>query len=238
MAMSTDPPALTKPAPLTTLWLLLAVTSVGMLLAPQLILRAPTEPTMGFVQRIFYFHVPCAWLAMLGALTCGVASALYLFKDSEKAEHVAVSAAELTVVFGLIAIVSGPLWARKAWGVWWQWDVRLTTTALLWIIFIAYLFARRYGGPGGRRLGAGLALFGAADVPMIYVSVSLWRTIHPKTSVVPTLDPGMRPAFWLSMVSLHVLFIVLMQLRVRLERARARYNALHLQAQDAGLIDD
>ena len=73
---------------------------------------------------------------------------------------------------------------------------------------------------------------------MIYISVSLWRTIHPKTSVVPTLDPGMRPAFWLSMCTFTVLFVVLMQLRISLERARARYNALHLQAQDAGLIDD
>jgi len=237
MPMSTQPvPA--RPASLTTLWLLLFVTVVGMLIAPQLILRAPTEPTMGFVQRIFYFHVPCCWLAMLGALTCGVCSALYLFKNSEKAEHYAVAAAELAVVFGLTAIVSGPLWARKAWGVWWQWDVRLTTTVLLWIIFISYLFARRYGGPGGRRLAAGLALFGAADVPMIYFSVSLWRTIHPKTSVVPTLDPGMRPAFWLSLTTFTVLFVLLMQMRIRLETARARYSELHLQAQDAGLIED
>ena len=117
MATSTDPPALTKSAPLTTFWLLLAFTAVGLLLAPQLILRAPNEPTMGFVQRIFYFHVPCCTAAMLAALTCGLASALYLFKNSEETERYAVSAAKLTVVFGLIAIVSGPLWARKAWGV-------------------------------------------------------------------------------------------------------------------------
>ena len=238
MAMSTTSPVRGKPASLSVHWLLLAFSMVGLMIAPHLILRAPTEPTMGFVQRIFYFHVPCCTAAMLAALTCGIASALYLFKNSEEAERYAVSSAELTVVFGLIAIVSGPLWARKAWGVWWQWDVRLTTTALLWIIFIAYLFARRYGGPGGRRLAAGLALFGAADVPLIYVSVSLWRTIHPKTSVVWTLASGMRPAFWMSMVSFTVLFVALMQMRLRLERARARYDALHLQAQDAGLIED
>lgn len=135
-------------------------------------------------------------------------------------------------------IVSGPLWARNSWGVWWQWDVRLTTALLLWIIFVAYLFARRYGGPGGRRLAAGLALFGAADVPMIYISVSLWRTIHPKTSVVPTLPAGMRPAFYVSLCTFTGLFVVLMQLRLRLEQARARYTALYLQAQDAGLVDD
>ncbi len=221
-----------------TLWVLCLLAAGGYLLAPHLILGAPNEPTMGFVQRIFYFHVPSAWLAMMGALTSGVASALYLFRESETADEVAVSTAELAVVFGLCAIVTGPLWARKAWGVFWQWDVRLTSTALLWIIFVAYLFARRYGGPGSRRLAAGLALFGAADVPMIYISVSIWRTIHPKTTVVPTLDPGMRPAFYVSMLTFMMLFFVLLSMRRRLERLRARFDALHLAAQDAGLIDD
>ena len=126
---------------------------------------------------------PSAWLTFLGAFVCAVGSIVYLFKGSERGDRArGVAAAELTVLFGLCALVTGPLWARKAWGVWWQWDVRLTTTLLLWIIFVAYLFARRYGGPGGKRLAAGLALFGAADVPLIYISVSIWRTIHPKTT--------------------------------------------------------
>jgi len=214
------------------------ILAVGFALVPQLILSAPNEPTMGFVQRIFYFHVPVAWLAMLGALTAGVASAVYLSSNSETADEIAASAAELAVVFGLCAIVSGPLWARKAWGVFWQWDVRLTTTALLWIIFVAYLFARRYGGPGARRLSAGLALFGAADVPLIYISVSIWRTIHPKTSVVPTLDRGMRPAFWAAMLLFSVLFFVLLGMRRRLERLRKQFNTLYLDADEAGLLDD
>ena len=214
------------------------ILAVGFALVPQLILSAPNEPTMGFVQRIFYFHVPVAWLAMLGALTAGVASAVYLSSNSETADEIAASAAELAVVFGLCAIVSGPLWARKAWGVFWQWDVRLTTTALLWIIFVAYLFARRYGGPGARWLAAGLALFGAADVPLIYISVSIWRTIHPKTSVVPTLDRGMRPAFWAAMLLFSVLFFVLLGMRRRLERLRKQFNTLYLDADEAGLLDD
>ena len=214
------------------------ILAVGFALVPQLILSAPNEPTMGFVQRIFYFHVPVAWLAMLGALTAGVASAVYLSSNSETADEIAAAAAELAVVLGLCAIVSGPLWARKAWGVFWQWDVRLTTTALLWIIFVAYLFARRYGGPGARRLAAGLALFGAADVPLIYISVSIWRTIHPKTSVVPTLDRGMRPAFWAAMLLFSVLFFVLLGMRRRLERLRKQFNTLYLDADEAGLLDD
>lgn len=231
-------PAATRPALSPALWVCVLLCAVGFGLAPYLILRAPTEPTMGFVQRIFYFHVPSAWLAMLSALTSGVASALYLFRDSEKAEHVAASAAELAVLFGLCTIVSGPLWAWKAWGVFWQWDVRLTTTALLWILFVSYLFAREFGGPGGRRLAAGLAIFGAADVPMIYISVSIWRTIHPKTSVVPTLDSAMRPAFWGSMLTFTLLFFVLIALRRRLEEVRAQRDSLIVAAQDAGLVED
>jgi heme exporter protein C len=220
------------------LWLLIALSAAGLVLSTQLIARAPNEPTMGLVQRIFYFHVPCAWLAMMSAVLCGAASGVFLFRGSERAERVAVSAAELTVLFGLCVIVTGPLWARRAWGTWWQWDVRLTTTLLLWIIFIAYLFARRYGGPGGRRLAAGLALFGAADVPLIYVSVSFWRTIHPKTSVVPTLSPSMRPAFYLSLLTFTILYFALLLMRLHLARAQAAYDALYLQAQDADLIDE
>src|SRR5579871_825137 len=97
-----------------SLVVLLLLSAAGLLWAPQLIVRAPTEPTMGFVQRIFYFHVGCAWLALLGATICGVASAIFLFRESERADQVAVSAAELAILFGLCVIVTGPLWARRA----------------------------------------------------------------------------------------------------------------------------
>jgi heme exporter protein C len=137
------------------------------------------------------------------------------------------------VLFGACMLVTGPLWGRKAWGVYWQWDVRLTTALLLWIIFIAYLFARQYGGPGSRRLAAGLALFGAADVPLIYFSVSIWRTIHPKTTVVSSLPPGMRGPFWFSVATFILLFVALLEMRVSLERARASVDELHLEAEDA-----
>ncbi len=209
-----------------------ALSLLGLALVPQLIVSAPREPTMGFVQKIFYYHVPSAWLCFLGAFVCAGGSIAYLFKGSERGDRVAVAAAELTVVFGLCTLVTGPLWARKAWGAWWQWDVRLTTTLLLWMIFIAYLFARKYGGPGAKKLAAGLALFGAADVPLIYLSVSIWRTIHPKTSVVPTLQGGMKTAFWCSFLAFQLFFFVLLELRLGLERTRARLDELYLAAED------
>ena len=99
----------------------------------------------------------------------------------------ALAAAELAVLFGCMTLVTGPLWARKAWGVWWVWDARLTSSLILWMIFVAYLILRRFGGPGSEKLGAGMALFGLANVPFIFVSVNVWRTLHPQTSVIPTL---------------------------------------------------
>src|SRR5204862_940735 len=153
--------------------------------APIMIAGAPYESTMGLVQKIFYFHVP-SWFAMFTAVfICGIESAIFLFRRQQSADRVAAAAAEVAVLFGLLGLVTGPLWARKAWGVWWQWDARLTMALLVEMIFIGYLLVRRYGGPGSDKLAAAVAIFGMANVPFVYVSVNIWRTVHPKTSVVP-----------------------------------------------------
>jgi heme exporter protein C len=206
----------------------LAIALVMFAVAPVLIAQAPREATMGLVQKIFYFHVP-AWMVMFtGAFVCGIASAIYLFKRRAAADRVALAAAELVTLFGLIGLVTGPLWARKAWGVWWQWDARLTSALVLWMIFVAYLLLRRFGGPGSERLGAGLALFGMANVPFVYWSVNFWRTLHPKTTVVPSLDPSMRPAFWWCTLAFFLLSAALMAARVRLEEQRAHLEQIYL----------
>ena len=137
------------------------------------------------------------------------------------------------MLFGAITLVTGPLWARKAWGVWWVWDARLTSSLLLWMIFVAYLLLRRYGGPGSDKLGAGMALFGMANVPFIYVSVNYWRTLHPQTSVVPTLPVEMGVPLWFCVTAFTLLFVVLLSLRVRLEHQRARVEALYLAEDEA-----
>ena len=197
-------------------------------LAPVFIAWAPRETTMGVVQKIFYYHVPSAMMLFLSAFVCGIASAVFLFGRRAAADRVAVAAAELVVVFGVIVLVTGPLWARKAWGVWWQWEARLTSTLVLWMIFLAYLLLRRYGGPGSDRLSAGLALFGMANVPFVYLSVNWWRTLHPKTSVVPTLDPAMRGAFWWSVFAFLLLYVALLAARLRVEQQRSRLEAAYL----------
>ncbi len=197
-----------------------------------LIARAPTESTMGLVQKIFYFHVP-SWLAMFSAaFTCGVASLVVLIKGRKDADRVALAAAELAVVFGLIGLITGPLWGRKAWGVYWQWDAKLTSALVMWLIFAAYLLLRRYGGAGSDKLSAVVAIFGMANVPFVYWSVNLWRTVHPMTSVVPTLPPVMRGTFWWCAVMFIGLFALLLLARVRLETRRAELDALFLAIED------
>ena len=144
--------------------LLLALAGLIFLTAPIVIARAPFESTMGLVQKIFYFHMPPAMLMLLSAIFCGLMSAVYLVTRRAKFDWIAHAAGELTVVFGAIAMVTGPLWARKAWGVWWVWDPRLTMSLLMWMIFVSYLLLRRYGGPGSEKLSAGLAVFGMANI--------------------------------------------------------------------------
>jgi heme exporter protein C len=217
-------------APLAIAGLLIGL---GFLAVPFLIVGAPIEPTMGIVQKIFYFHVPCAWLLLLSTIICAVGSIAYLFAGSERGDRVALASAELGVLFGLCTLVTGPLWARVAWGVYWTWDARLTSSLLLWLMLIAYLLARRYGGPASRKLAAALALFAAADAPLVYVSVNVWRTIHPKTTVVPTLAPPMAKVFLTSMLLFTVLWGVLLVLRVRLEKARAALDRLEIAYEDA-----
>jgi len=211
---------------------LLVLSIVLMALAPVLIARAPYEATMGLIQKVFYFHVPAAMMMMLSAFICGIWSAIFLLRKQPAADRVAVTAGELVVLFGLMVLVTGPLWARIAWGVWWVWDVRLTSALLLWMIFVGYLLVRRYGGPGSDKLGAAMAIFGMANVPFVYISVDIWRTMHPKTTVVETLGEGMAIPFWFCVLTFLVVYTVVFMARLRLEEQRARVEALFLEAGD------
>jgi heme exporter protein C len=207
---------------------LAAIVILMLTASPVLIANAPYESTMGLVQKIFYYHMPSAFVFLIAAVVCGVASIRFLFSQDPKHDRTAWASAELLVLFGAIALVTGPLWARKAWGVWWQWDVRLTSSLMGWMVGIAYLLVRKYGGPGSDKLAAGLALFGMANVPFIYISVNYWRTIHPTTNVVPSLPVSMGVPFWFCFTAFLLLFILLLKLRVRLEEQRARVDELYL----------
>jgi len=211
---------------------LLLVAAIMFVRAPFLIDAAPEESTMGLVQKIFYFHVPAAMATFAAAFACGLASAAFLWRRRPMADHVALAGAELAVLFGLIVLVTGPLWARKAWGVWWQWDARLTITLVMWMVFIAYLMLRRFGGPGSEVLAAAVGVFGMALVPFVYLSVTLWRTIHPTTNVIWTLSPGMREPFWWCTAAFLLLCTGLLLVRARLEATRAALERAYLALEE------
>ena len=132
---------------------MLALAAGMFALAPWMINAAPNEATMGLVYKIYFFHMPSAWMFMVAAITSGIASARFLFLKRPSADGWALAAGELAVLFGAFTLVTGPLWARKAWGVWWVWDARLTSSLMLFMIFVAYLLLRKYGGPGSENTG-------------------------------------------------------------------------------------
>lgn len=212
--------------------LLLALALIVFATAPVFIHRAPYESTMGLVQKIFYFHVPGALMMLLTAMVAGIMSAIFLFAKAAWADRWALAAVEQVALFGAMTLVTGPLWGRKAWGVWWEWEPRLTSTLLGWLIAIAYLLLRRFGGPGSDKLGAGMALFGLVNAPFIYVSVNYWRTMHPKTTVLGSLVPPMAGPVWFGMLGFVIMSLALFALRVQLEEQRARVEALYLAADE------
>jgi heme exporter protein C len=159
------------------------------------LIGAPTERTMGDVQRIFYYHVPSAWTAFLLFLINFVASIVYLIRRNPKADILALVSAEVGVVFCTVVLVTGPIWARPVWGSWWApGDIRLTTTLVLWLIYVSYLILRRYSTSGQTPvIAAVLAIFGALDVPLVYFSIWFFRTQHPSPVIGGggSLDPRM-----------------------------------------------
>ena len=193
------------------------------------IFYAPREVTMGDAQRIFYFHVPSAWIGFLGFFVVFIASLMYLRKRERKWDALALSAAEIGVVFTTLVLLTGPLWAKAAWGAFWVWDARLTTTLILWMIYVGYLMLRGSAeGDRRARFAAVLAIVGFLDVPIIYFSVDLWRTMHPTLLITETggLAPQMTQTLMVALLSFTLLFVFLLIQRVRLEQARDQVEFL------------
>lgn len=161
---------------------------------------APTEAVMGQPQRIFYYHVGTAWNAFLFFGIVAGTSVLYLITRKERWNVAARSAAELGVLFTTLTLAAGSLWARPVWNVWWTWDPRLTTTLILWFIYIAYLLIQAGGAENvrQRRFGAVVGIVGFLDIPLIHFSAQLWRSIHP--TVLRGEGGGMPPEMLVTMI--------------------------------------
>lgn len=194
-------------------------------------LYAPTEQVMGEVQRIFYFHVSSAWISLLSFFFVFVGGILYLWKRKPVYDRFAYAAAELGVLFCTIVLVTGPIWAKPVWNVWWTWDPRLTSTFVLWLIFVAYLLFRSSlrHHPSVRTFASVYGIIGFVDVPIVWMSIRWWRTIHPKviSAEKVDMDPEMWTAVWVCLLALLLLYTVLFICRVRLEHLKEKVDSIH-----------
>lgn len=194
---------------------------------------APREATMGDAQRIFYFHVPSAWVGFLAFFVVFCASVMYLWKRERKWDALATASAEIGTVFTTLVLLTGPLWAKAAWGTYWTWDARLTTTMVLWLVYIGYLKLRDTLDEGRRaRVAAVVGIIGFIDVPIIYFSVTWWRTMHPTLVVNDSggLAPEMKTTLFVALASFTLLYVLLMLVRTRLEQKRDELVRLSAEA--------
>ena len=212
---------------------LLGVTLLLLLVAfYQVFFVVPTERTMGTVQRIFYIHMPSAIVAFHAFFAVFVCSIAYLRSRRLMWDRVAVSAAEVGVVFCAAVLITGPLWAKPVWGIWWTWDPRLTTTLILFLIFVGYLMLRHYIEDPDRRalLSAVLGIIGFVDVPIVYIA-NRFRGQHPKPVIGGGEGSGLAPEMWVGVIwcllALHALGVLLFMQRYRLEAMRAELNELY-----------
>ena len=186
----------------------------------------PTERTQGVVQRIFYIHVPAAWVAFMAFGLVAVFSALFLWRKDVRFDLAAHSAAEGGMIYTVVVLLTGPLWGRVAWGAWWVWDPKLTLTLLLWFIYLGYFLVRfsTDNSERGRRFAAVLGIVGALDIPLIYFSVVWFRSMHPGPVVMksdgPSIEPEMLATLFTGLASSTLIFISLFLFRYRLERVK------------------
>ena len=196
----------------------------------------PTEQNLGVSQRVFYFHVPLAWIGMVSIIVVGVASIAHLVSGDNKWDALAYSSAELGVIFATLILVTGAIWAKPVWGVWWSWDPKLTTTLILWFIYIGYLMVRAYAPSGsqGRRYASVVALLGAIDAPLIYLASIWWRTAHPDLNIGPlaesSLDSNMLLTFVVALLAFTLFYIYLLWERVRIRRVEDTLDEVYQYA--------
>ncbi len=178
---------------------------------------APTEARMGFVQRIFYFHVPAAWLMLLSAPLVAIGSIGYLLRRRDPWDHLADAAVEFAILFGILVLITGPLWGRKAWGAYWAWDARLTSTLVLVLILIACKIVRSYAGANAKQVAAGLGVLAVLNAIFVWKAVDLWKGTHPE-KLVSTLEPRMSLTLWVCFFAFQLTYVALLWARLRYAR--------------------
>ncbi len=197
---------------------------------------APVEETMGQVQKIFYIHLPMAWWALMSFFVVFVASILLLAKKDPFWDRLAGASAEIGVLFSTLALITGSLWGKPIWGVWWTWDPRLTTTLIMWFVYASYLLLRQAGAGGERGpvVRAALGIVAFLDVPLVFISARKWRSIHPTVfgSQGGGLEPEMLVTVIVSVAAMGLLWAALLTVRSRQLAQAARIRHQFLQNSD------
>ena len=191
---------------------------------------APVEKTMGLVQKIFYIHLPSAFIAFLAFFMTFVASILFLVKRDDKWDLIALCSTEIGVIFCTIVLVTGPIWAKPVWNVWWTWDPRLTTTLILWFIYVAYLMLRGVVSDNKKaNFSAVFGIIGFVNVPLTFFAIRLWRSIHPVliTSRGIQISAPMKLTLALTFIAFCLLFVFLLNSRINLEKMKRETETLH-----------
>src|SRR5437588_698560 len=216
----------------------LATLGVALLLAVagySALFVAPTEATMGLIQRIFYFHVPFGWSAFVAFFISFLSSIGYLGSRAPKWDWLAVSSAEVGVPFVTVLLVTGPIWAHPVWGIWWTWDARLTSTFVLWVLYVCYLLLRSLIDEPERRavVSAVFNIFAAVDIPLVYFSIWFFRTQHPQPVIGAggSLDPRMLDVLLLCWGATLALLALLLRQRYRVEALRWEVERLRLESE-------
>ena len=197
----------------------------------------PTEKTEGPIQRIMYLHIPSAWLAFFAFFIVFISSILFLWKKEREWDIYAHASAEIGVVFCSLVLITGPIWAKPIWGTWWVWDARLTSTLILWLIYVAYLMLRSQTEAGSMRAryAAVLGIVGFLNIPFIHFSVLWWRTFHPQPKVISAegfgkgMDTSMLVTLGVSLCAFTLLYFLLMGQRIRLEKLKDEVDRLKRQ---------
>lgn len=211
-------------------YILLGVSFVLIMVSLFLIfIQVPTEATMGVIQRIFYFHVPMAWVAFLAFFVVFISSIMYLWKRDRKWDIIASSSAELGIVFTTLVLITGSVWAKPIWGVWWTWDARLTTTLVLWLIYVAYLLVRSYIDEEERaaRFAAVVGIVGFIDVPIVALAIVLWGTQHPSPVIFEGgLESSMLATLLVSLSAITTVYVLLLTERIAIKKGELEIKRL------------
>jgi heme exporter protein C len=209
-------------------WLALAALASSAVMS---LVVAPPDAEQGNVQRLMYVHVPAAWLAYLAFTVVFVASIAYLVTRRTRWDRLGAASAEVGVLFTALAIALGALWGKPVWGTWWTWDPRLTTTAILLLIYVGYLAVRRLTDSPARRArwAAVVGVVGFVDVPIVHLSVVWWRSLHQEPTVArldgPTIAPVMLAALLVAVAAFTLVYLYLVTLRLRVGRLEDRVVA-------------